>query len=115
MAPRGDMHPVISVTQITEFIQSSCDLSHRPKRRCLNIICVESSAEMGDAMFSRSIWILAFAAVSILGFDIAVSIHDVNAGKSHAFQNHHLSAVYSPVACPTAAARWCQVIGGLPE
>ena len=47
MAPRGDMHPVISVTQITEFIQSSCDLSHRPKRRCLNIICVESSAEMG--------------------------------------------------------------------
>jgi hypothetical protein len=71
---------------------------------------------MGVAMFSRSIWILAFAAVSILGIDIALSLHDLNTGRSYAFQRHDLKAVdYSPVACPTAAARWCQITGGLPE
>ena len=107
-------------------LRASCDFCHTElfsrsvsslttQEPLLDYICVESSTEMGVAMFSRSIWILAFAAVSILGFDIAVSIHDLNAGKSHAFQNHHLSAVHSPVACPTVAARWCQVMGGLPE
>ena len=66
-------------------------------------------------MFSRSVWILAFTAVSILGFDIALSIHDLNTGKSYALQRHPLHAVDAPVPCPTAAARWCQVTGGLPE
>ena len=66
-------------------------------------------------MFSRPIWILAFSAISILGFDIALSLHDLNTRRSYAFQSHHLKAVDSPVPCPTAAARWCQVTGGLPE
>ena len=105
---------MISVTQITElFSRPVTSLTNQEAlSECYSL---ESSAEIGIAMFSRSIWILAFTAVSILGFDIALSIHDLNAGKSHAFQNHHLSAVYSPVACPTVAARWCQVMGGLPE
>ena len=66
-------------------------------------------------MFSRPIWILAFAAVFILGFDIALSLHDSNTRRSYAPQRHHLNAVDAPVTCPTAAARWCQVTGGLPE
>ena len=67
-------------------------------------------------MFRRSIWILAFAAVAILGFDIALSVHELNAGGSYAFQSsHQLKAVDPPVTCPAAAARWCQVTGGLPE
>ena len=70
---------------------------------------------MRVAMFRRSIWILAFAAVAILGFDIALSVHELNTGRSYAFQSTHLKAVDPPVTCPTAAARWCQVTGGLPE
>jgi hypothetical protein len=70
---------------------------------------------MSVAMFRRSIWILAFAAIAILGFDIALSVYELNAGGSYAFQGHHLKAVDPPVTCPAAAARWCQVTGGLPE
>ena len=34
---------------------------------------------------------------------------------SFAVGNIVAGAVHSPVPCPTAAARWCQVTGGLPE
>jgi len=102
------VHPVISVTQ-NIFSRLVISLTNQEAYH------LESSTEMRVAVFRRSIWILAFAAVAILGFDIALSVHELNAGGSYAFQSHHLKAVDPPVICPTAAARWCQVTGGLPE